>query len=84
MKLWVRSQNRTALTEINEIIVNSNQDKNKWFVINYFGESQTYLGIYKTKKRALEILDEIQTLIDQVNDPNLTILPILLYEMPKE
>ena len=42
------------------------------------------LGIYKTEKRSLEVLDEIQSILEQILDPNITILPIFVYEMPQE
>ena len=39
------------------------------------------LGTYKTKERALEVLDEIQDLMRSLGDSD---LKIIQYEMPKE
>lgn len=61
MKLFVRSQDKLSLCEVNELHIGdsfaiySRYDKNdKWDV----------LGVYDSKERCLEILDEIQKIID--------------------
>lgn len=55
MNLWIRSQDKSYLMPIEDII-------------SEFGGSLFYKGIilgdYKTKERALEVLDEIQKLIE--------------------
>lgn len=86
MDLWVRSQNRTILTKVEQLIIDCNADQSRWYIISYKDseESKTYLGTYKNKESAFAILNKIQELLDQIIDPNLTILPILIYEMPKE
>ena len=81
MELWVRSQNKKFLSKVKcfEIL----EDPNNKNGIGIWNEID-HLGWYKNEKRALEVLDEIQEILEQVNDTNLTILPILVYEMPKE
>lgn len=63
MNLWIRSQDKTALTKASnlEIIIKTNGviEINN---IN-FREYNCLLGTYETKERALEILGEIQNLI---------------------
>ena len=66
MELWIRSQDKTELVKIEEICINIDEDG---FVgIWSYGSNKHlkyYLGNYKTKERALHILDEIhQLLID--------------------
>ena len=63
--MWVRSQDKMNLVKVRQIGVNY-QD-NKQIIANYTPElyenSGGYyelLGTYKTKERALEVLDEIQ------------------------
>ena len=65
MELWVRSQDKMNLVKVRQIGVNY-QD-NKQIIANYMpelyensGEYYEILGTYKTKERALEVLDEIQ------------------------
>ena len=65
MELWIRSQDKMNLVKVRQIGVNY-QD-NKQIIANYTPElyenSGGYyelLGTYKTKERALEVLDEIQ------------------------
>lgn len=54
MELWVRSQDKQALIPINKMITNTCEG------LFYDG---TILGTYKTKERALEVLDEIQEIL---------------------
>lgn len=54
MDLWVRSQDREYLEKIEKIYV--------WEAAHedYRIEGKSELGTYKTQKRALEVLDEIE------------------------
>ena len=53
MELWIRSQDKEVLVKINNIWVNEN-------VIYTDSYPDMWLGAYKSEKRALEVLDEIQ------------------------
>ena len=68
MELWVRSQDKMNLVKIRQISLN--YQNNKQVIANY--EPEQYensscfyelLGTYKTKERALEVLDEIQNIL---------------------
>lgn len=68
MNLWVRSQDKTNLVKIRQISLN--YQNNKQIIANYIpdfypnsGEYYEFLGVYKTKERAIEVLDEIQDLL---------------------
>jgi hypothetical protein len=78
MDLYVRSQNKDVLIKVNELVVESTEAGNKWFISNYKLdlESKTYLGTYKTKQRCIEILDEIQETMELHKD-------FVIYEMPQ-
>lgn len=106
MELWIRSQDREKLVKCNDIAIKSflyNEiPKDEWChsIVGYFDKETEYeiLGSYKTKERALEILDEIQnklTLDCNINgnyqEMDLQIKARLvesqyeaIYEMPKE
>lgn len=81
MELWIRSQDKMNLVKINQISINY---VNKTQIIanclpEYYENSGNYyelLGIYKTKERALEVLDEIQEYIT----PTLSLLDDTLSE----
>ena len=90
MELWIRSQDKTILSKVQNIIIRENQnEKNE---TNYAILDIYTMGIYKTKERALEVLDEIhQRLIDLETleiEPNCykSIKRDIdcAYEMPKE
>lgn len=108
MELWIRSQLKGSLTKVNDLrIMQLDKDgfrvlieedaKEGWCII---ANDDPCIGTYKTKERALEVLDEIHnriatlTAIDLmgVNDTNLKVFNKYLkenpcsvvYEMPKE
>lgn len=64
MELWIRSQDKEALMKVNNgVLYHQTEDMRDCIVIN---ESPSYyhiIGAYKTKERALEVLDEIQNLL---------------------
>lgn len=56
MEFWIRSQNRQNLMKVNDIVVGYNK-----ILVYKDDEASTEIGEYKTKERALEVLDEIQS-----------------------
>ena len=62
--MWIRSQNKDALVYANNIyIIKSKMEE--IYEISYFdGDSFVKLGFYKSKERALEVLDEIQAYLE--------------------
>ena len=57
MELWIRSQDKEVLVKVDDIAVEMNM------IYGYFDKNTEYelLGSYKSKERALEVLDEIQS-----------------------
>ena len=68
MELWIRSQDKMNLVKVRQVCVN--YQNNKQIIANYMpelykdsGEYCELLGTYKTKERAIEVLDEIQNIL---------------------
>lgn len=93
MDLWIRSQNKKELIPNPKLGID--QCKNRYYIVDRYNfENAFILGEYKSKERALEVLDEIENhLINssfakktnglgEVKDiiPN----PLFVYEMPEE
>ena len=57
MDLWIRSQDKKVLVKINNIWVDENG------IIYTDSYPDMWLGAYKSEKRAIEVLDEIQKLL---------------------
>ena len=96
MELWIRSQDKIDLVKVNALWIMDNQI---WMEVPFY-ENHKKIGLsvtghnhklaqYKTKERALEVLDDIQNFIE--NDGE--IYPAengeygiskTVYEMPKE
>lgn len=76
MELWIRSQDKMNLVKIRQISLNYSNKKQ--IIANYIPElyenSGGYyelLGTYKTKERAIEVLDEIEERIMLINTINI-------------
>lgn len=63
MELWIRSQDKNILTKIDTLRIGVNDIFTKGDLANIWGNDIFALGGYKTKERALEVLDEIQNII---------------------
>ena len=62
MDLWIRSQDKTNLIKVDRLDVSENKiEANLKF--HYNGCNYVVLGEYATKERALEVLDEIQSIL---------------------
>lgn len=73
MELWIRSQGRTFLRKVNTIGIVEGRDF--WSIDENLTVS---FGKYKTKERAIEVLDEIQAYL-MSDTPRSNV-----YNMPKE
>ena len=62
MKLWIRSQNREVLLKTNFLYIIENVSQSKKDLC-FIKTKNCVLGTYKTKERALEVLDEIQDIL---------------------
>ena len=94
MELWIKNQNGTRLIKANNILLYKFDTGEYGIQVN----DDCFVGEYDTKERALEVLDEIQSMIHYTyNFENLTyekadlILKgkiienmVKIYEMPKE
>ena len=74
MELWIRSQDRAKLKIIHEIVLSVSGG-------NIFCDKEIF-GEYKTKYRALEVLNEIQKLLNTFDPANMA--KMIVYEMPEE
>ena len=78
MELWVRSQDRHCLWKIDRLDVDDYtiQDNIKTYDDGF---DYIMIGRYQTNKRALEVLDEIQNILETRED-----VKQMVYNMPKE
>lgn len=63
MSLWIRSQDRELLMKSPEFRYNQKNDNHSILAYDTMGVYRI-LGTYKTKERALEVLDEIEKYIE--------------------
>lgn len=92
MDLWIRSQDKEFLMKFDNINLGLDVDSNESYrLFTFVGGAVTSftLGIYNSRERALEVLDEIQELLEPVNVVEVSkkeavIGANILYEMPEE
>ena len=65
MELWIRSQDKLKLVKVNYVYVIENKI-NSFSIYGETIDSGPIIGTYKTKERALEVLDEIQNILKPV------------------
>lgn len=62
MDLWIRSQDKELLTKVEGVYYDYQQETHHITV--FTNENYHWVGIYKSKERALKVLDEINMLKD--------------------
>ena len=73
MELWIRSQNKADLIKVEML------GQIDGVITAYYVNGNCELGTYKTKERALEVLDEIQNILIDYSK-----MTRVVYQMPKE
>lgn len=80
--MWVRTQDKETLVKADKLYIDKNNNK---YTINFDSCTDRWyiLGTYKSKERAIEVLDEIQKLL--IAMPR-TEIPFnyIVYKMPEE
>ena len=72
--MWIRLQNKEVLVYANNFYIMKTRGEEKYEISYFDGDSFVKLGFYKSKERAIEVLDEIQSCVNNVN----------IYQMPEE
>lgn len=85
MELWIRSQDKERLIRADNLHILKSDKRKPTYRINSLYHS---LGAYETKERALEVLNEIQSILD-FNDirgivVNANRINSYVYEMPED
>lgn len=93
MELWIRSQNKEKLVKVNELsLYDSNILKND-FVLNdepnysnigIIANDNYNLGSYKSKERAIEVLNKISKLVENAMYHTQLNNEVLFYQMPEK
>lgn len=85
MELWIRSQSEQTLIKAEKIFI-----ENEELYATTNSEFNERIGIYNSRERAFEVLDEIQEHLDYLNIGNINRVDekgfrvCTIYEMPKE
>ena len=80
MELWIRSQDKKLLMKSTELRYNQKKENHSILAYDTKGDYRL-LGIYKSKERALEVLDEIQDLLQNAYVGSIN---RIVYQMPKD
>lgn len=79
--MWVRTQDKETLVKADKLYIDKNNNK---YTINFDSCTDRWyiLGTYKSKERALEVLDEIQKLLIALPRTEIPFNDIV-YQMPE-
>lgn len=87
--MWVRSQNKATLEKVSSIsiraVLNDEKSVEGWSIMTMRPSTYTELGIYKTRERAIEVMDEIEIEIVNIEIRKLDSsysIPNAVYQMP--
>lgn len=65
--MWIRSQDRKSLSDVNGILVDTTIDKSKCYIYGFVDRGRDILGVYSTEQKGLKVLGQIQnTISDRV------------------
>lgn len=72
MNLWVRNQDKTIFQKVDNLLISDGDNAGGTFnIYTNLLLAKNILGRYKTKERALEVLDEIEERIMLINTINI-------------
>ena len=81
MELWIRSQDKEILIKVDRIGIEKFDDGYGIVTYERIGTKNEFgLGLYKSRERSLEVLDEIQKYLLLPNTDN----SAYVYEMPSD
>lgn len=81
MELWIRTQKRDNLIKVDWLKMEEIPEGYGYKEYCIYYRNERLLGSYKTKERALEVLDEIQDLMRSIQYSD---IKTFIYEMPEE
>ena len=90
MDLWIRSQDKELLVNSKGFELQQHYENSPCQIFAVWNNNYMCVGTYKTKERALEILDEIQNMLNSVvikqtsNSLSINSKEIVVYEMPEK
>lgn len=58
--MWIRSQSKKALLNVNQVVINNTKDESEYYIHGYSERGIDILGVYSTEEKALKVLDYIQ------------------------
>ena len=89
MELWIRSQDKTRLIKVSNVQYTYRKGdlysdvRGNHYIGTYY-DNLEILGEYTTKERAIEVLDEIQTKINNIANMDDENFINVVYQMPED
>lgn len=77
--MWIRSQDRRALLNVNQVLISPSVDGSIYYINDSLGEESNELGIYTGEEKALKVLDQIQYNMEPFEHE-----PTMVFQMPAD
>lgn len=74
--MWIRSQDRRSLSNVNQVLISPTSDKSKYYIYGFLERGRDILGVYSSEEKALKVLDYIH---DNLEHPYYNV-----FEMPQD
>ena len=60
--MWIRSQDRKSLSNVNGVLIDTTLDKSRCYIYGFVDRGRDILGEYSIQEKALSILDTLEKL----------------------
>lgn len=77
--MWIRSQDRKALLNVNQVLISPSVDGSIYYINDSLGEESNVLGFYSSLEKAMRVMDEIHGNLNEFD-----LEGTVVYQMPND
>jgi hypothetical protein len=74
--MWIRSQSKKVLLNVNQVIINNTKDESEYYIHGYSERGIDILGIYSSECKSLMVLDKIESYLEYSHN--------IVFQMPQD
>ena len=74
--MWIRSQNKKSLLNVNQVVINNTKDESEYYIHGYSERGIDILGIYSSECKSLMVLDKIESYLEYSHN--------IVFQMPQD
>lgn len=74
--MWIRSQSKKVLLNVNQVVINNTKDESEYYIHGYSERGIDILGFYSGECKALMVLDQIESYLEYSHN--------IVFQMPQD